>query len=107
LLLKTKLNYAKYLIITLVLEKNANFFTENCQKSQKIVIITSVPGLGASVGGLIAELFPHTCHEHEEQSDTDNSNHRLQCLENPLELLHSCALEGYANSSTDNSSIAT
>jgi hypothetical protein len=33
------------MIITLVFEKNANFFAENCQKSQKIVIITSVPGL--------------------------------------------------------------
>jgi hypothetical protein len=27
----------------LVFEKNANFFAENCQKSQKIVIITSTP----------------------------------------------------------------
>jgi hypothetical protein len=33
----------KILIITLVFEKNANFFAENCQKSQKIVIITSTP----------------------------------------------------------------
>jgi hypothetical protein len=32
------------LVITLVFEKNANFFAENCQKSQKIVIITSTPG---------------------------------------------------------------
>jgi hypothetical protein len=30
-------------IITLVFEKNANFLTENCQKSHKIVIITSTP----------------------------------------------------------------
>jgi hypothetical protein len=30
-------------IITLVFEKNANFFAENWQKSQKIVIITSAP----------------------------------------------------------------
>jgi IS30 family transposase len=30
-------------IITLVFEKNANFFAENKQKSQKIVIITSTP----------------------------------------------------------------
>jgi hypothetical protein len=45
-LLKTKLNYAKSNIITLVFEKNANFFAENCQKSQKIVIITSVPVYG-------------------------------------------------------------
>jgi hypothetical protein len=29
--------------MTLVFEKNANFFAENCQKSQKIVIITSTP----------------------------------------------------------------
>jgi hypothetical protein len=28
----------------IVFEKNANFFAENRQKSQKIVIITSVPG---------------------------------------------------------------
>jgi hypothetical protein len=33
------------MIITLVFEKNANFFAENCQKSQKIVIISSTPGL--------------------------------------------------------------
>jgi hypothetical protein len=32
------------LITTLVFEKNANFFAENYQKSEKIVIITSVPG---------------------------------------------------------------
>jgi hypothetical protein len=38
---KTKI--FKILIITLVFEKNANFFAENCQKSQKIVIITSTP----------------------------------------------------------------
>jgi hypothetical protein len=31
------------MIITLVFVKNANFFAENCQKSKKIVIITSVP----------------------------------------------------------------
>jgi hypothetical protein len=32
------------LLITLVFEKNANFFAENCQKSQKIGIITSTSG---------------------------------------------------------------
>jgi hypothetical protein len=32
------------MIITLVFKKNANFFAENCQKSSKIVIITSTPG---------------------------------------------------------------
>jgi hypothetical protein len=31
------------LIITLVFEKNANIFAENCRKSQKNVIITSTP----------------------------------------------------------------
>jgi hypothetical protein len=34
---------SKNLIITLVFEKNANFFVENWQKLQKIVIITLVP----------------------------------------------------------------
>jgi hypothetical protein len=29
------------MIITLIFEKNANFFAENCQKSPKIVIITT------------------------------------------------------------------
>jgi hypothetical protein len=33
----------------LVFEKNANFFAENCRKSQKIVIITSTPGNGSWV----------------------------------------------------------
>jgi hypothetical protein len=42
--LKTKLVFAKIVIITLVFEKNANFFAEIWQKSQKIVIITSTPG---------------------------------------------------------------
>jgi hypothetical protein len=32
-------------IITLVFEKNANFFAENYQKSLTIVIITSTPDL--------------------------------------------------------------
>jgi hypothetical protein len=31
--------------MTLVFDKNANFFAENWQKSQKIAIITSTPGL--------------------------------------------------------------
>jgi hypothetical protein len=31
-------------LITLVFEKNANFFAEKWQKSQKIVIITSTTG---------------------------------------------------------------
>jgi hypothetical protein len=36
-------NFCKNLIITLVFEKNANFFAESSPKSQKIVIITSTP----------------------------------------------------------------
>jgi hypothetical protein len=48
-LLKTKLNYAKKLIITLVFEKKANFFKENCRKSQKIVIITSTPRIKVEI----------------------------------------------------------
>jgi hypothetical protein len=42
---QNKAKLSKILIITLVFEKNANFFAENRQKSQKIVIITSTPGL--------------------------------------------------------------
>jgi hypothetical protein len=42
-LTQNKAKLFKNLIITLVFEKNANFFAENCQKSLKIVIITSVP----------------------------------------------------------------
>jgi hypothetical protein len=34
-------SFCKILIITLVCEKNANFFAENWQKSPKIVILTS------------------------------------------------------------------
>jgi hypothetical protein len=43
-LTQNKAKLCKILIITLVFEKNANFFAENRQKSQKIVIITSTPG---------------------------------------------------------------
>jgi hypothetical protein len=43
-LTQTKGNFAEKVIITLVFEKNAKFFAENWQKSQKIVIVTSVPG---------------------------------------------------------------
>jgi uncharacterized membrane protein YhaH (DUF805 family) len=42
-LTRNKAKLCKNLVITLVFEKNANFFAENCQKSPKIVIITSVP----------------------------------------------------------------
>jgi hypothetical protein len=42
-LTQNKAKLCKILIITLVFEKNAKFFAENWQKSQKIVIITSTP----------------------------------------------------------------
>jgi hypothetical protein len=42
-LTRNKAKIRKILIITLVFEKNANFFAENWQKSQKIGIITSTP----------------------------------------------------------------
>jgi hypothetical protein len=40
-----KAKLCKKFIITLVFEKNANFFAENCRKSQKIMIITSTPAI--------------------------------------------------------------
>jgi hypothetical protein len=40
---QNKAKLGKILIITLVFEKTANLFAENCRKSQKIVIITSTP----------------------------------------------------------------
>jgi hypothetical protein len=43
-LTQNKAKFLKKLIITLVFEKNANFFAENWEKSPKIVIITSTPG---------------------------------------------------------------
>jgi hypothetical protein len=42
-LTQNKAKICKILIITLVFEKNAIFFAENCRKSQKIMIITSTP----------------------------------------------------------------
>jgi hypothetical protein len=42
-LTRNKVKLCKNLIITLVFEKNANFFAENNRKSLKIVIITSTP----------------------------------------------------------------
>jgi hypothetical protein len=37
-------NNVIFLNLIITFEKNVNFFAENCQKSQKIVIITSTPG---------------------------------------------------------------
>jgi hypothetical protein len=57
-LTQNKAKLCKILIITLVFEKNANFFAENCQKSQKIVIITSVPGRPDwAIFGLLGDYF--------------------------------------------------
>jgi hypothetical protein len=44
-LTQNKAKICKILLITLVFEKNANFSAENWEKSSKIVIITSTPGL--------------------------------------------------------------
>jgi hypothetical protein len=52
-LTQNKAKLCKNFIITLVFEKNAIFFAENCQKSQKIVIITSVLGLLSTYYGTI------------------------------------------------------
>jgi hypothetical protein len=51
-LTQNKAKLCKILIVTLVFEKNANFFAENCQKSQKIVIITSTPAVCFSSANL-------------------------------------------------------
>jgi hypothetical protein len=40
---QNKAKLCKNLIMIFFFEKNANFFAENCRKSQKIVIITSTP----------------------------------------------------------------
>jgi hypothetical protein len=42
---QTNASFCKKMIITLVFYKNANIFAENWQKSHKIVIITSTPGI--------------------------------------------------------------
>jgi hypothetical protein len=43
----------------LVFEKNANFFAENCQKSQKNVIITSTPRLGFCLSTAFFTCWDH------------------------------------------------
>jgi hypothetical protein len=44
-LTQNKAKFCKKIIITLIFKTNANFFAENWENSQKIVIITSAPGL--------------------------------------------------------------
>jgi hypothetical protein len=57
-LAQSKAKLCKKLIITLVFEKNDNFFAENCRKSQKIVIITSTPA-SEHEAGFLSEKFPY------------------------------------------------
>jgi hypothetical protein len=56
----TTANCSEKLIVTLVLEENANFFAENWQKSQKIVNITSTPGHFAVVEKKASQSVPVT-----------------------------------------------
>jgi hypothetical protein len=49
-LTKNKAKLFKIMIITLVFEKNANFFAKNCQKSQKIVTVILTPGHPGRIG---------------------------------------------------------
>jgi hypothetical protein len=60
-LTQNKAKLCKMLIITLVFEKNANFFAENCQKSQKIVIITSTPGMNNKRKTFTLRLLKYVC----------------------------------------------
>jgi hypothetical protein len=53
-LTQNKAKLCKIMIITLVFEKNANFFADNCRKSQKIVIIPSTPGANTTTFELTA-----------------------------------------------------
>jgi hypothetical protein len=60
-------SFSKNLIIALVFEKNAaNFFAENCRKSQKIVIIASTPAL---VRHLVISLLRKQCSENKKGSE--------------------------------------
>jgi hypothetical protein len=56
-LTQNKAKLCKNFIITLVFEKNANFFAANCQKSQKIVIITSTPEVSLFITPLGMDEF--------------------------------------------------
>jgi hypothetical protein len=59
-LTQTKGIFAEKVITTLVFEENANFFAENWQKSQKIVIITSVPDWAEFCN--VGEIFRRWAH---------------------------------------------
>jgi hypothetical protein len=49
LLAQNKAKLFRILILKLDFKKNANFFAENWQKSQKLVIITSTPGANPAI----------------------------------------------------------
>jgi hypothetical protein len=51
-------------IVCLFFEKNANFFAENCQKSQKILTITSTPG--------VESLNSHSIRGYHDRQEKDN-----------------------------------
>jgi hypothetical protein len=57
-LTQNKAKLCKILIITLVFVKNANFFAENLEKSQTIVIITFAPDL-VNFNNLAIASFGH------------------------------------------------
>jgi hypothetical protein len=57
-LTQNKAKLCKIWIITLIFEKNVNFFAENCRKSPKSVIITSTPGHWEKK--LNFPILPHT-----------------------------------------------
>jgi hypothetical protein len=56
---QTKARVCKNWIITLVFENNNKFVAENCQKLQKIVIITSTPGW-ATFWAIFSQTHPVT-----------------------------------------------
>jgi hypothetical protein len=54
---QNKAKLCKVLIITLVFEKSANFFVQNCRKLKRILIITSTPDQYCSVAFLCPVSF--------------------------------------------------
>jgi hypothetical protein len=56
-LTQSKAKLCKIFNITLVFKKNANFFAENWQKSEKIVVITSTPDVYEKIA-LYPKIIP-------------------------------------------------
>jgi hypothetical protein len=67
----TTARFYKNVIITLVFEKKVNVFTENWQRSQKIVIVTLTPGRKRTSQAQIATLFMYI----EQELTADNWLH--------------------------------